>query len=181
MLDAIACNPQPRGYMPDIESERIRRYERACVRHGLVLAGPDGDLCPRGHRCCIGKSWYVVEVLPDGGLAEPVEAALDPAPKLTGRDGCGYAATLAGRIQRAKVATALGVAAATEARRAQNRDKTHCHRGHVLDAENTLLQERPDGTIWRACRACKNAWTRAYAAQRRAAYRARRTGQQVTA
>ena len=167
MLD-VACNPQPR------ESERIRRYERACVRHGRVLGGRDGDLCPMGHRCCTGVSWRVVEVLPDGALAEPEEAALDPVPKLAGRDERGYAETLAGRIRHAQQATALGVAAATEARRAQNKDKTHCHRGHVLDAENTLLQPGAGGIMWRACRTCKAKTMRAYNGRRRALYRAQR-------
>jgi HNH endonuclease len=35
-----------------------------------------------------------------------------------------------------------------------NARKTHCIRGHELAGDNVTLRPRPNGSVWRQCRAC---------------------------
>lgn len=47
-----------------------------------------------------------------------------------------------------------------------NREKTHCPRGHVYDAVNTLKVHVGGGYIGRGCKTCRLAATRRYKARK---------------
>ena len=51
----------------------------------------------------------------------------------------------------------------------RNLAKTHCPAGHPYDERNTFLNRRKNGTYFRRCNACFNAYKRRYRARRRSA------------